>query len=377
MKPYSDRNSYMLRGSLAKHGYDWWWHNFTATDSETGEAKAFFIEYFIINPALAQKEPILGQVPEHQASGIKPSYAMIKCGAWGQNAKQIHQFYSPLELSVQNKPLQVKIGHCELSETHLKGSCSLTEEAAKQHSEYMSDSGHMTWSLKLNKKIAYSVGYGASKLFRALKAFDMFWHAEGIATEYEGEVTLDGRRYIVSPKSSFGYADKNWGRDFTSPWLWMSSCHLISESSGQKLENSAFDFGGGRPAVFGIPFSRKLLGCLVYEGKRYEFNFSKFWTGSSIGFDFNESDPQLNRWKVIAKNRHAKVDIELFCPKADMLFMNYEAPDGKKRHNRLWNGGNAFGKLRLFHLDGGKETLIDTLIIKNAGCEYGEYDKES
>lgn len=301
MKPYSDRNSYMLSGSLAKHGYDWWWHNFTATDSETGEAKAFFIEYFIINPALAQKEPILGQVPEHQASGIKPSYAMIKCGAWGQNAKQIHQFYSPLELSVQNKPLQVKIGHCELSETH----------------------------------------------------------------------------YIVSPKSSFGYADKNWGRDFTSPWLWMSSCHLISESSGQKLENSAFDFGGGRPAVFGIPFSRKLLGCLVYEGKRYEFNFSKFWTGSSIDFDFNESDPQLNRWKVIAKNRHAKVDIELFCPKADMLFMNYEAPDGKKRHNRLWNGGNAFGKLRLFHLDGGKETLIDTLIIKNAGCEYGEYDKES
>ncbi len=26
------RNAYMLRGPLAKKGYDWWWHNFTGYD---------------------------------------------------------------------------------------------------------------------------------------------------------------------------------------------------------------------------------------------------------------------------------------------------------------------------------------------------------
>lgn len=375
MKSHLDRNAFMLSGSLAKHGYDWWWHNFTAADSETGEEKAFFIEYFVINPALAKERPVLGQLPQHQHEGLKPSYVMIKAGVWGQNARQIHQFYSPLALKVQNDPLHIQVGDCELSETLLKGSCALSLEEAKQHPEYMSDAGQMSWSLRVNKKIPYVVGYGASKPFRALKAFDMFWHAAGISATYEGEVILDGRRYVVTPERSFGYADKNWGRDFTSPWLWMSSCHLISETTGKLLTNSAFDFGGGRPSVYGIAFSRKLLGCLVYEGKCYEFNFSKFWTRSNIVFGFNESDPLLNHWTLVATNPHAKVAIELYCKKDEMLFMNYEAPDGKKRHNRLWNGGNAFGKLKLYEVQGKQETLIDTITIKNAGCEYGEYDE--
>ena len=36
----------MLHGPLAHHGYDWWWHSFTAQDAETGEDKPFFIEFF-------------------------------------------------------------------------------------------------------------------------------------------------------------------------------------------------------------------------------------------------------------------------------------------------------------------------------------------
>ena len=47
------RDSCMLHGPLAHHGYDWWWHSFTAQDAETGEDKPFFIEFFVCNPALA------------------------------------------------------------------------------------------------------------------------------------------------------------------------------------------------------------------------------------------------------------------------------------------------------------------------------------
>jgi hypothetical protein len=56
----------------------------------------------------------------------------------------------------------------------------------------------------------------------------------------------------------------------------------------------------------------------------------------------------------------------------DMLLVNYEAPDGKKRHNRLWNGGNGKGRVRLYR----RGKLVDDMECLNVGCEYGEYDSE-
>ena len=54
-----------------------------------------------------------------------------------------------------------------------------------------------------------------------------------------------------------------------------------------------------------------------------------------------------------------------------MLLVNYESPDGAKRHNRLWNGGNGKGTIQLFE----GERLIDRIHAENIGCEYGEYDR--
>ena len=56
-----------------------------------------------------------------------------------------------------------------------------------------------------------------------------------------------------------------------------------------------------------------------------------------------------------------------------MLFVNYEAPDGAKRHNRLWNGGTGTGRLLLFDKLGPSRTLVDDIAVANVGCEYGEY----
>ena len=74
------RDACMLHGPLASCGYDWWWHSFTAQDAETGEDKAFFIEFFVCNPALAEEEPVLGQLPENKAAGKRPSYLMSRPG---------------------------------------------------------------------------------------------------------------------------------------------------------------------------------------------------------------------------------------------------------------------------------------------------------
>jgi len=81
----------------------------------------------------------------------------------------------------------------------------------------MRDAGSMLWDLRLQKDIAFNVGYGVSAPMRAAKAFQMYWHAEGMKTRYSGTVVLDGQTNIVDPARCYGYADKNWGSDFMSP----------------------------------------------------------------------------------------------------------------------------------------------------------------
>ncbi|HEX3021300.1 MAG TPA: tocopherol cyclase family protein [Lachnospiraceae bacterium] len=366
------RDYYMLKGPLAREGYDWWWHNFTGYNRETGEAKAFFIEYFVCNPALGGDTPILGQLKENQEKHRLPSYALIKVGAWGKNAKQIHNFYPITSFSCPTNALDVKIGNCTLNETHMKGHCSLKEQDTFNHPEYMCDAGDMSWDLDICKRITYNVGYGASKILRRLNAFEMFWHAEGIKTEYCGTVEFDGVNYDIIPERSFGYADKNWGKDFTSPWLWISSCNMRSLVTGKQLDYSALEAGGGRPKVLGYALDRKILIGMYYEGRMYEYNFSKPWLMSKVKFTFHEGK-RHNVWRVKACNHESILELVLKCPKDEMLLINYESPRGEKRHNRLWNGGTAYGEIKLYSTKGNHIQMIDHIEIRNTGCEYGEY----
>jgi len=143
--------------------------------------------------------------------------------------------------------------------------------------------------------------------------------------------------------------------------------------SGEILENSAIEFGGGKPKVFGKSLNRKLLGGFYYEGKMYDYNFSKFWRKSHIDFEFIEGE-HFNTWKLKAENRKSIMNLTLECPVDEMLLINYEAPNGTKKHNRLWNGGTGFGKIELLKKNRNGTQLIDLIEVKNTGCEYGEYD---
>lgn len=366
------RNMYQLSGKLGKKGYDWWWHSFTGYHKQTGEERSFFIEYFIINPKLGKDVPIFGQM-HNKTTSIMPSYIMIKVGTWGNNAKQIHRFFPLMQMKLGKDNLQLEIGDCFLSETAMSGNVSVSAQDVKEHPEYLSDSGDMKWDLTMQKEIAYNVGYGASKFFRNINAFAMYWHAEGMKTTYSGNVSLDGEVYEIIPEKSYGYADKNWGQDFTSPWIWISSCHIKSLISGKILRNSVFDIGGGCPKVFGIPLNRKLLIDFFYEGEEFEFNFSKFWTKTKTMFKCYETDNQLV-WKICTQNRNAKLHITCTCKKNEMLLINYESPDGYKRFSKLWNGGNGKGKATLYRKNKGKLVMVDKVAFKNAGCEFGEYD---
>lgn len=365
----------MLRGRFAKKGYDWWWHNFTAVSEKTGEERSFFIEYFTCNPDLAEEIPVLGQLKENQDFGNRPSYLMVKCGWWGKNATQLHRFFSWDDTEVyftKENGYGVKARNCFASETLLRGSAEISEEDSKNHPEYMCDAGSMEWEIEVEKQVAFNVGYGAGDFFRFLTAFEMYWHAEGMKSKYSGYVIANGEKFLVKPELSFGYADKNWGADFTSPWVWLSSNDLVSKITGKRLENSVFDIGGGRPKAFGIAMNRQLLSDFWYEGKSYEFNFSKFWTGCKTKFDCKETEKEII-WYIHQETHKAVMETNITCQKEDMLLVNYEAPDGKKRHNRLWNGGNGKGTVKLFKKKGKQLNLIDEVEAGHIGCEFGEY----
>ena len=369
------RDACMLRGPLRHRGYDWWWHSLTAQDALTGEDKPFFIEFFLCNPALAEDAPVLGQLPANRAAGKAPSYLMVKAGAWGSDHCQLHRFFAWRDIDLHaDAPYRIEAGDCLACETALRGSVSIAPEEAVAHPEWMCDAGTMAWNLSVDKQIAFNVGYGASKPLRDAEAFAMYWHAEGMKTAYSGEITFNGRRYVVSPDRCYGYADKNWGRDFTSPWVWLSSNCLFSRRTGKPLLNSAFDIGGGRPKIYFVPLDRRLLGVFYYEGAEYDFNFSKLHLRVRTEVSFEEKE-DLVAWRVRQENLHAVMETEVFCRKSDMLLVNYEAPDGAKRHNRLWNGGNGWGVIRLFDKKGDRLEPVDEVEATHVGCEYGEFDE--
>ena len=369
------RNAFMLVGPLAQNGYDWWWHSFTAQDAETGEDKPFFIEFFICNPALAEDTPTFGQLPENKAAGKRPSYLMVKAGCWGEGKCQLHRFFSLCDVRIHGSaPYEVEAADCYASETALRGSISISEKDVAAHPEWMCDAGEIEWDLTIDKQVAFNVGYGASKPLRGAEAFAMYWHAEGMKSAFKGTITCNRRKYTVTPEKSYGYADKNWGRDFTSPWVWLSSNCLRSKLTGKTLDNSVFDIGGGRPKIYFVPLDRRLLGVFRYEGKEYDFNFSHVLLNVKTEFSFEEKDDVV-LWHVRQENRYAAMETEVSCKKADMLLVNYEAPDGSKKHNRLFNGGNGFGTIKLYDKVDGELNLVDEIETAHVGCEYGEYDE--
>ena len=247
------RDYCMLRGPLAKKGYDWWWHSFTAEHAETGERKSFYIEYFLCNPALAQEKPVIvWNDPKGRKAGKRPSYCMVNVGFWGREKGQLHRFFPWNRVSIpMNAPLNLQAGDCSCTETHMAGSVRVTPEEASAHPEWMSDAGEMEWDLNIHKLVAYNVGYGASKFFRSLNAFEMFWHAEGMKT-----ACLRWAEAIPGPSAS----------------RWDASC-WDSFIMKERITNSISVSSGQEAALF----STALKPTLRFSGRWFRPLFGQKW----------------------------------------------------------------------------------------------------
>ncbi len=386
-----NRNAYMLRGSLSKHGYMRWWHSFQGTCTDTGDVRTFFIEYFIMNPGLGTDAPILGQHPYYKKRGIKPSYVMINAGVFPKEGcyqedalpegnridsciygKQLHRFFPVSSLIVAKDPLYIQIENCLYSENRIMGSLQVSKESAS-HRSLMTDAGYMEWDLAVHKSISHHTGVIASPFFCAINALDSFWHGEGIRTAYSGHVLLDGLSYEICPETSYGYADKHWGRNYNKPWLQLASSHLISKRTGKVLKYSALAVNGCCPRLFIFPLRPRINMQLTYTGEDFSFNFAQPGRFSRSKWKCRETNKRFI-WHIKAQNKKVFVRLSMSSKKEAMLPLDYETPDGIKRKEPLYASGNALGTIELYRTTPQGNEWVDTLIIEDGLSIYQRYE---
>lgn len=365
------RNAYMLRGSDAKRGYMRWWHSFQGICPTTQEPRTFFVEYSILNPALGTSQPILGQHPYYKRHGLKPSYLCIKAGVFpepGDSGLQLRAYYPLTSLQVAQDPFYMQFEDCVYSENRISGSIDISDEVAR-HRSLMTDAGSFIWDLEVHKAVACHTGYIANAFFTAVHALESFWHGEGIRTFFRGTVILNGVTYEVTPETSYGYADKHWGRSYNQPWLQFASGHLISEKTGRELKHSALAIDGCCPKFLFFPMRRRILMQLTYTGEDFEYHFGRPLTLSRCKWKVKETNKRFI-WHFKAQNRTSVVRISGSCSKEQMMPLLYESPDGKVSDIPLWEGGNATGTIELYRRIGGSLELIDRLQFENGLCAY-------
>lgn len=382
------RNSCILQGSFARKGYMRWWHSFSGINVQTGKARTFFVEFFIINPGLGSSRPILGQHPYYRKRGMKPSYVMIKAGAFpdenGEDGRQLHVFYPISSLQTAGSPLVMQVstqaadeksysaegiqeGTCFYSENKLTGFVSVTPGKAR-HRSLMTDGGYMKWELEVSKAASCHTGILGGRLFQALHLLDSYWHGEGIRSFFRGSVILDGTSYEVTPELSYGYADKHWGRCFNNPWFQFACGKLTSQRTGKELRHSVLAVSGFCPRFLCFPFRRRFLLQLTYMGEDFEFTKCKW--------DVKETDRRFI-WHILARSRNAVLKLSGSCKKEEMLHLRYESPDSRLSKQPLWAGANGIGTLQLYRRGMEGRELLDTLKLENSLCIYRRDETQS
>lgn len=347
-----------------------WKHSFFGVQEETGKVRSFFIDFYMVNPALSSGRPVFGQHPYNKKNNIKPSYFCVKAGCYPDGAEpglQLSTYYSVDDLFATPDPLVMKIGDCLYSEERLRGHVEVDPVSAG-YSFMMSDAGSMEWDLEVQKAVSCHSGLLGSKLFELLNALDAFWHGEGIKTFFRGTVSVNGEVYRVSPSDCHGYADKHWGHSFNHPWLSLSSSNLISEKTGQALRHSAFAVSGCCPRFFFIPLRRKLLLQLTYTGEDYEFGFTPSLLSRCAWK--TKSTNKRYIWHIKAQDKDITLKISGSCAKENMLRLKYESPDGILRKTPLLAGSGFAGTIEIYKKTDGSEKLVDTLRMENGYCEY-------
>ena len=359
----NNRNAFQLPGTpYFPNGYEWWWHSFVAYRRSDGAPRPFFIEYFVINPGLGGAEPVLS------SSGRPQSYARMIAGTWGEHHVVLQSTFPVADFAASLRLMDVAIGANRATNSELHG------QVVGPPSPYGGPAERLAWDLKAEKVLSYDIGFLGGRFFQWLGAFDMLWHVPGMQTRYSGTVEWNDDVYDVDPARSSGYQDKNWGKDYTAPWYWLSCNSFTSRVTGKPLPLTSLDLGGGMPRAFGIPLCHdKLLIALYYKGVLHEWNFTHL-------LDLPREDVRIEQqpgrvsWQVAAEDSTQRIEIDFTNPTSEMVQLVYENPRGLVPLSQLWNGGTASGTVRFYVNRAGRPNrweLVDSLEGTFGQGEFG------
>lgn len=376
-----------LKGFLRKNGFDRWRLVTNAVSSVSGEEKAFFFEFYAVNPALSPKECVLGFKNRFNKSAedfqyvlagsqtaknftsqtyVQPSFFMIKAGILSLSASHVNSYFPPEILSAKKSDFivsakQEDLPACILAHDYTSGAIKVTDEDLRVHPEYMGNSGSISWSLKFSRSISFSSDY---------RTKDISWAVLGGKTDFSGKIIFNNEEYNVSPRNSFGYYDKNWGRDFSSPYFHLSSSNFTSEISGRLLENSVFAVQG--------EYKNKVSVLVSIEGKNIEFHADRL-KRKQVSYDCQEmngtEDEGLKlHWSVSVHDRRYVIDIDIFCNTKEMSLRDFESPAGGRKIMRILASGSGTGKFKLYKKMRKNLELLEQADISKCLCEYGNLE---
>lgn len=376
-------NRYMLGGAQKKNGVNTWRYVFTGIENATGQERRFFIELSMLNPSLSPSEPILGYKnrvkiqPEDlqnvlagtisaqklETENIEtPSYVVVRVGSFGAGAKQCCLYSSIKNIRNNPKNFEISVETCFFSADRLIGHIDVSPGDLQNHPEYMCDSGMISWDLHYEIRKDFEKGY---------KTKNYSWFATGTRSVFAGSITIDGKVYNVIPKKSFGYMDRNYGKNTSYPWVHLSSSNLTSIITGKTLQESSF-------VVQGI-YDGRVSVIVDFEGNQVAFEAQKSLRSYETHWNFtqspeNDSQEKLH-WTISVHNKKYVIDIDIFCIAPLMFVRSFELPEGNRNILKVLSGSEGTGEIRLYKRIHKNLELIEHAEIAGALCEFGQKEE--
>jgi hypothetical protein len=377
----------MLKGSLRKNGFDRWRLVCNGVSAKTGEERTFFFEFYIVNPLLSPDECILGFKSrlaakteadlQYALAGtqsaatateeilVHPSYVMVKAGCLARGGKQLNAFFPSSKMETGKKDLLIRVAkgeesECILTDSRTRGAVSVKYADLMEKPELLCNAGSIDWDLQYERML---------ESFPDFSHKNVNWSTLCPYATFMGKIHFDGEEFNVLPKSSFGYIDKNWGHDFTSPFFHLNASSLTSTITGKALENSCFVVQGeydGRLSVFAA-IEDKLLLFSAQSRKKYSVTYECIETPR------DEEGVKLH-WMVSVHDRNTVMDIDIFCNTESMFVRDYESPAGGRKVMKVLGGGTGSGEIRLYRRVKKNLELIEHATVTKAVCEYGNFE---
>lgn len=376
---------YKLKYSLKNNGFDLWRFYVNAINSETGEEIPFVFEYYVINPAVSPKEMVLGftsrfqknneqlqyaltgNVSRNQADEklVTPSFVMVRAGILTRTGKFSSRYFAPLDMEWNSRGILFNAGDgneqdCVITENQIRGYVSVSEEEVFNQPELLCKAGQFEWNLHFEEKLSFIPDYHRKGIN---------WSPFGAYTIFAGAIRLDGVEYKVAPKKSFGYIEKLWGRDFTSPFFHLNSSDLTSIISGRTLADSCFVVQGEFDKNLSVFAQLDNLSVHFPAHKHHNYTI----TYNCIEMPQDEEGIKLH-WTVSIHDRNTVLDVDIFCNTDQMVMRDYECPSGNRKVMKLLCSGRGYGELRLYKRVRRNLELLEHVNVNSACCEYGNFE---